>query len=71
MKILMKLYYQYMTIFYNFSLTSSHLRRLQIENCDRNSRLVVDEDDNGEFRLERVLNDTEIAKLVWSRCSVN
>ena len=24
------------------------------ENCDRNSRLVVDEDDNGIFRLERV-----------------
>ena len=25
-----------------------------VENCDSNSRLVVDEDDDGEFRLERV-----------------
>ena len=25
-----------------------------VENCDSNSRLVVDEDDNGEFRLQRV-----------------
>ena len=34
-------------------LTSSHLHPLQVENCDSNSRLVVDEDDNGKFRLER------------------
>ena len=27
--------------------------RLQVENCDSNSRLVVDEDDNGKFRLEK------------------
>ena len=27
---------------------------LQVENCDSNLRLVVDEDDNGKFRLERV-----------------
>ena len=33
---------------------SSHLHPLQVENCDSNSRLVVDEDDNGKFRLERV-----------------
>ena len=33
---------------------SSHLHSLQVENCDSNSRLVVDEDDNGKFRLERV-----------------
>ena len=43
-----------MTIFFNFSLTSNHLHPLQVENCDSNSRLVVDEDDNGKFRLERV-----------------
>ena len=43
-----------MTIFLNFSPTSSHLRPLQVENCDSNSRLVVDEDDYGKFRLERV-----------------
>ena len=31
-----------------------HLYPLQVENCDSNSRLVVDEDDNGKFRFERV-----------------
>ena len=44
---------QYMAIFLNFSPTSSHLHPLQVENCDSNSRLVVDEDDNGKFGLER------------------
>ena len=50
----MKLVYQYMAIFFNFSPTSSHLRPLQVENCDSNSRLVVDEDDKSKFRLEKV-----------------
>ena len=53
-KISMKLVYQYITIFFNFllfSLTSSHLHSLQVENCDSNSRLVVNEDDNGKFGL--------------------
>ena len=50
----MKLYYQYMAVFFNFSPTSSHLHPLQVENCVSNSRLVVDEYDNGKFRLERV-----------------
>ena len=50
----MKLFYQYMGCFINFSPTSTHLHSLQVENCDSNSRLVVDEDDNGKFRLERV-----------------
>ena len=54
MKISMKLVYQYMTIFFNFLPTSNHVHPLQAENCDSNSRLVVDEDDNGKFRLERV-----------------
>ena len=39
----MKLVYQYMAIFFNFQTTSNN-----------NSRLVVDEDDNSKFRLERV-----------------
>ena len=39
--------------FFNFS-PSSHFYPLQVENCGSNSRLVVDEDDNGKFRLERV-----------------
>ena len=49
MNISMKLVNQY--IYFNFSPTSNHL---QVENCDSNSRLVVDEDDSGKFRLERV-----------------
>ena len=43
-----------MPIFANYSPSSSHLHPLQVENCDSNSRLVVDEDDNGKFRPERV-----------------
>ena len=43
-----------MVIFFNFPLTSNHFHPLQVENCDSNSRLVVDENDNGKFRLERV-----------------
>ena len=43
-----------MAIFFNFSLTSSHIYPMQVENCDSNSRLAVYEDDNGKFRLERV-----------------
>ena len=62
MKIPMKLAYQFMAVFFNFSPTSNHLHSLQVENCDSNSRLVVDKDarlvvdkdDNGKFRLERV-----------------
>ena len=34
--------------------TSSHLNPLQDENCDSNSRLVVDEDDNGKSQLKRM-----------------
>ena len=49
-KISMKLVYQYMTIFFNFSPTYNHLHPLQAENCD--SRLVVDEDDNGKLRFK-------------------
>ena len=45
-----------MIIFFNFSPTSNHLHPLQVENCDSNSRLVVDEHDNGKFRLEMFKN---------------
>ena len=41
-------------IIFHLPSTSSHLQPLQVENCDSNSRLVVDEDDNGKFRIERV-----------------
>ena len=53
-KISIKLIYQYMVIFFIFQTTSSHLHPLQVENCDSNSRLVVNEDDNGKLRPERV-----------------
>ena len=58
-EISMKLVYQYMAIFFNFSPTSNHLHPLQVENCDSNSRLVVDEDDYGKFKLERVRSTLE------------
>ena len=50
----MNLVYQYFAIFFIFSPSPNHLHPLQVENCDSNSRLVVDEDDYGEVRLERV-----------------
>ena len=43
-----------MVIFFNLPPTSNHLHPLQVENCDSNSRLVVDEDNNGKFRFDRV-----------------
>ena len=46
-----------MATFFNLSLTSNHLHPLQVENCDSKSRLVMDEDDNGKFRLERANKD--------------
>ena len=54
MKISLKLVYQYMVIFFNFSPTLNRLYLVQVGNCNSNSRLVVDEDDNGKFKLERV-----------------
>ena len=54
MIISMKLFHQNMVIIFNFPLTSSHLHPLQVENYDSNSRLVVDGDDKGKLRLERV-----------------
>ena len=53
-KISVKLFYQYVVIFFIFSSTLNHLHPRQVENCDSNSRLVVDEDDNGKFRPERI-----------------
>ena len=52
--VFLKLVYQFIAIFINFSPTSSDLHQLQVENCDSNSRLVVDEDAYGKLRLERV-----------------
>ena len=62
MKISMKLVYQYVVIFFNFPPTLNHFHSLQVENCDSNWRLVLDEDDNGKFRVERV-NPLNLAGL--------
>ena len=43
-----------MIFFSHLPPTSSHLHPLQVENYNSNSRLVVDEDDNGKFRPEKV-----------------
>ena len=56
----MKLVYQYMAIFFNFSPTSSHLHPLEVENCDSNSRLVVGEDDNVKSGLKGLIHCTAI-----------
>ena len=54
MSICMKLIDQYIAIFFNFSPSLNHLLPLQVENCASNSRLVVDENDDGKFRLASV-----------------
>ena len=70
-KIPTKLFYQHMAklaIFCIFSPTLSHLYPLHVENCDSNTRLVVDKDDNGKFRLERVkeeLHEISIDLASW------
>ena len=66
MKIPMKLAYQYIAIFFNFSTTLNHLHPLHVENCDSNSQLVVDENDNGKFRLERVKYTLHFKEPVFS-----
>ena len=48
-------------LFFHLPPTSSHFHSIQDEDCDRNSRLVVNEDDNGKFRLQRV-KDVKILK---------
>ena len=50
----MKLLYDFIAIFVNLSATSSYLHPLQVENCDSNSRLVVDEDDNVKSGLKEL-----------------
>ena len=71
MEISMKLVYQYMLIFLNFQTTSNHLHPLQAENCDSNSRLVVDEEEKGKFRLEKVniiVSDRESVNSIIQFC---
>ena len=68
MKISLKLINQYMAIFFNYSPTLNHLHPLQVENCDSNSRLVVDEMtmvNSGSKGLRQLI---QIVKL---HCGVN
>ena len=62
----MKLFYEYIVIFFNLSPTSNHFHPLQVENCDSNSQLVVVENDNGKFRLERVKSCFLPEYAVWA-----
>ena len=41
-----------MAIVFIFSPTSNHLHPLHVENCDSNSRLVLNEDDNVKLGLK-------------------
>ena len=67
----MKLACQYMVIFFNLSPYSNQLHPLQVENCDSNSRLVLDEGDNGKLRLERVNIHGHIVIALSSWCTIN
>ena len=69
MEISIKLVYQFMAIFFNFYTTSNHLHPLQVENCDSNSRLVVDEDDNGKLRARILVQVTINRRLLTGRDS--
>ena len=60
MNISMKLVYQYMAILFTFSPTPNHRHPLQVENCDSNSRLVVDEEDNGKSGLKVLRHETMV-----------
>ena len=68
MEISKKLVYQYMSIFFHFTRTSNHLHPLQEENCDSNSRLVVDEDDNVKSGLK---GSIQISRSMWKIKSEN
>ena len=54
----------------NLAPTSSHLHPLQVENCDSNSRLVVDEDDNDKFGLiiDPNINREEVISITRFTC---
>ena len=64
MKMSIKLVYQYMAIFFNFSPTSNHLHSLQVVNCESNSRLVVDEDGNVKSGLKGLIRETRTTKCM-------
>ena len=53
-----------MTIFFIISPTSNHFHPLEVVNCDSNSRLVVDEDDNGKFMFQRVRSENYYSRTL-------
>ena len=57
-----------MTIFFTFSPTSNHLHPLQVENCDSNSWLVVDEDDNVKSGLKELIDVNDKCEHVNDKC---
>ena len=63
MNISMNLVYQYTVFFFHFSPTSNHFHPLQVENCDSNLRLVVDENENVKSGLKelRVWGNTDLS----------
>ena len=50
----MKLFFQYEVIFFNFFINLKSSSSTTSWELRQHSRLVVDEDDNGKFRLDRV-----------------
>ena len=66
MNIPMKLVCKYMAIFFTFSPTSNHLHSLQVENCDSNSRLVVNEDDNVKSGVKELKVKLTMGKRFFS-----
>ena len=53
-------------MFFHLSPTVSHLHSVQAENCDSNSRLVLNQDDHGIFRLKRVNKQHLYDQLPWN-----
>ena len=41
---------------FSFATHSSHLHPLQVEKCDRNLRLVVDEDNNSKLKIKSIIS---------------
>ena len=59
------------SIYFHLSPTLSHFHPLQVENCGSNSRLVVDEDYNGKFRLERAKLPVVYITLPFVGCPIS
>ena len=52
--------------FFHLPPTSGHFHPLQVKNCDSNSRLVVDEDDNRKGLKRLHDNIITYSSLYWS-----